>query len=228
MITKDIAFLWDLMLHPGKASRRSGSVEKTLKLYYTLALVPFVLYLVIGFLLSTYGSLAVMRYLPFVHVPLLATASYVTVLVSAILLFFVIVPIAIAIDAFVYQVIGRNLLNAWNGDYAKTFTAVTYAVLPVMFFYWLLLLPVLNGLYLLILPIWALVILIISLATQQKVKRTEAGIVAVLSWIFKAVFMVLLASSVLVSIASILGTLVGQYVPGMHVGAGSAVIGAYP
>jgi hypothetical protein len=227
MITKDIAFLWDLMLHPGKASKRSMDVEKALKLYYTLSIIPFILYLVFGLLLSTYGSIAAVRYFPVMHLPLLASQSALAVVVSAILFFFVLVPIGIAIDAFIYQIIGRTLLNAWNGDFARTFTAVTYAVLPVMFFYWLLWLPVLDGLYLLVVPIWALVILIISLSVQQKVRRTEAAIVAVLSWIFKLLLVVLLASSVLVAVASVISTLAGPYVPGLTSSTPS-IIGAYP
>ena len=224
--TKDINKLWDIMFAPGKTSKKPMKVGEVLRLYYTLSIVPFVLYIVFGVLLSAYFGSSAANYLPTISAGGLTTSLSLYIISSAILLFFVIVPIGIAIDTAIYQLIGRFFLNAWKGDYHKTFTALTYSVLPVMFFYWLLLLPVLNGLYLIIFPIWSIVILIISLSVQQKLTRLNAALVTIVTGVLTSLFVVLVATSVLAFVGTILTSLAGVYLPGVPLG--SSACGALP
>ena len=215
---KEFDLLWDIMLTPGKAAKKVHTLGEALKLYYIISVIPFILYLVFGLALSAYVGVAAFNYLPIISAPGLTSTLSIAVVSSAILLFFILVPIGIAIDAFIFQLVGRFFLNAWKGQYPKTFTAVTFSVLPVVFFYWFLLLPGLNALYIIVVPIWAMVLLVISLASQQGITRLNSALVVFITTAIKLLFVFLVATSVFAFLGSIVATLAGIYSPALPFG----------
>jgi hypothetical protein len=145
-------------------------VEGALKYYYSIAVVGFIAYLVIGYL-KIWSGTAVHTYLSTL---LGVHTGYAALLAYAILFFFVLGPISIFIDAALYQLVGRRFLKEWKGEYSKTFAAVTMAITPAILLAWFSFAPYVNSLLLLIVAIWALIVLVITLSEQQNVTRVTA------------------------------------------------------
>ncbi len=193
---EDLKRGYSALLHPGSESKPAFSIGRTLGFYYELTAIPFVLYVVIGYIMASlglnttlmpfYGSFSSIGVLP-------------ALLLTAVLYFWILVPIGLFLDAVIYHLVGRNFLRLWNGNYERTFTAVMFGALPVMLFYWLVSIPVVNALYLGIMGVWGLVVLTVALSNQQKVKRIEAfwamGSAVVLTLVLVMVVVLLIASA---------------------------------
>ncbi len=202
--TKELKYFWNLIWNPDSGAKRQLDVGNALRLYYTLAILPFIAYLVIGGIMLALGHATSGVGGDTVFAPLYAMAksfSYVSLFWNAIVLFFVALPIGIAIDAMIYQVIGKFFLKAWNGDYAKTFTAVTLSVFPVLFLAWIDTIPVLNTIFIVLVPIWSIVVFVTVLAAQQKLTRLNAMLMLLIKSLLVFFVVVLLGISLLSSIA---------------------------
>jgi hypothetical protein len=101
-------------------------------------------------------------------------------IVLGLVYFWVLVPISIFINAFIYQLVGYNLLKIFDKNYDRSFAAVMFAELPMMLLYWVVAIPIVGIAALVVLSVWSMVVLIVSLAAQHKVKRTDA-VVAILA-----------------------------------------------
>ena len=101
-------------------------------------------------------------------------------IVLGLVYFWVLVPISIFINAFIYQLVGYNLLKVFDKNYERSFAAVMFAQLPMMLLYWVVAIPVVGIAALIVLSVWSVVVLIVSLASQHKIKRTDA-VVAILA-----------------------------------------------
>ncbi len=168
-----------MLWRPGDTAKRQRSVRDSLLFYYYFSLVPLLLYVAAGYVFYHYlGATAIVNFMPMMRAFMRLPVGFgPALLVDAVVLFWILTPIGIAIDAFLYQLVGRRLLNAWKGDYSKTFTALMYAVLPQTALYWLFAIPIVNILALPIIATWAIVVLVIALAAQQRIRRTDAAIV---------------------------------------------------
>jgi len=187
---QDVKRAWNLLWQPGTESKKSMDISSALKFYYKIGILGLIAFLVVGTLLISAGIVpsgyrAIMS--QFVNV---AYFSFAVLFTGAVLYFLILIPISIAINALIIQAIGKYLLNSWRGDYSKTFAAETLSYSPILLFSWLMLMPILRSLFF-IFVIWQAVILIIAIATQQKVSRTNAFVALLATWILVAAFVVL-------------------------------------
>ncbi|MGI0141798.1 MAG: YIP1 family protein [Candidatus Micrarchaeales archaeon] len=189
----DLRFAYSILFRPASAAKKNFTARQFLGLYYKLTVIPFIIYLVIGALLIQFGASSISTSLAGLAsiFPIATALAYPLLILSGVLIFWIAIPIGFAIDAFIYQIVGKLFLNVWKGNYDKTFVAAGFAVMPAMLFYWLLSIPILNVLYIIVVGIWEIVLLVIALSVQQKVSRLQA-FASVLSGLVLAILVVLL------------------------------------
>ncbi|MGC9037651.1 MAG: hypothetical protein ACP5IK_02990 [Candidatus Micrarchaeia archaeon] len=182
----DLRRAWNMLWNPGKESKVSMDIGKALKFYYEIGVLGMVLYWIVGALLIGAGLTIGSSYLPMLpYRPLISYIVFPLLVFSGIFYFLILIPIGIAINAFLYHIVGKYLLNAWNGNYSRTLAAVTFSEMPMVLFFWLVLIPFVRILVA-IFAFWQAIILIIALAAQQKTSRIDA-FVAVLATLVLAV-----------------------------------------
>lgn len=207
----DIKFLWNLVWDPEKHTKRSMDFGTAVRLYYKLAVIPFIVYVI-------FGSLAIAAGLGAHKVGTgsllysldhaFSTLSYFSVFWGGIVLFFIALPLGIAIDALIYQLIAKVFLGVWKGNYDKTFVALMYGLFPLLLLLWLSVIPLFNSLFVIIAPIWSIIVIVIALSNQQKVTRLNALITMVLKSILLLVFFALLGISIFASLAYLISGIV--------------------
>ena len=172
----ELKFAYHILTRPGTTAKRSMRAGAALALYYKLSIIPFLIFCAIGLLLanSLSSTLTPHMMLPFASslIPYLGSLA---IIGSAILFFWILIPISIAINSLIYQLVGRFFLNSLKGNYDKTFTALTFGIFPTALFYWLVLVPVLNVFYIVVASIWAIVVQVIALSAQHKITRLQAA-----------------------------------------------------
>ena len=176
---KNINLGWKVYFHPSFLATSKMSVGDALKFYYQNTIVPAIIFIIIGAAMislgiSSYGSTIFGGNAAF-----LAGIGAVAI-VLGLVYFWVLVPISIFINAFIYQLVGYNLLKIFDKNYDRSFAAVMFAELPMMLLYWVVAIPIVGIAALVVLSVWSMVVLIVSLAAQHKVKRTDA-VVAILA-----------------------------------------------
>ncbi len=168
-----------VVFSPQENARKGMKVANALRFYYEFSLLPFIAFIIIGSLVAHFG-ISLPSYatiLPMLYNP---AFSVIAIVISAIVLFWILVPIGFFISAAIYQVVGYNFLHAWKGDFSKTFTAVMFGQLPFVLFYWLMPVPILGELALMVLAVWSVVVLVIALSSIQMLSRLAAvGVVFV-------------------------------------------------
>jgi len=174
----DLGLAWGIIKNPGKFAGKQMSYLSALKLYYEATIIPFILSLVVGIPIIPLG--VNMFLMPFSNV-LIGAGLTIAFIIGLILSLWIIVPIGIFINAFIYHVVGKYILNAWNKDYEKTFVATLFGTLPEVFLYWLLPIPLLNVAAVVAMVVWNLIVLTISLSLQQKTSRINAFVAIVAS-----------------------------------------------
>ncbi|MDE1851896.1 MAG: YIP1 family protein [Candidatus Micrarchaeota archaeon] len=208
-VTNDLKFLWNLVWDPEKNGKKTMDFGGAVKLYYTLAVLAFIAYVVVGSIaiwlgLSVHGATTTFpaaTLLALVH-----AVSYVALFWKGVITFFILLPLGIAVEALIYQLVGRVFLNAWKGTYEKTFTALVFSLFPLLLLYWLSVIPVFDALFIILAPIWSLIVLVIALSVQQKIRRLDALLIVLLKS-FLTIFVLLLVGLSLVSALSyVLGT----------------------
>lgn len=204
----DLKFLWDLAWSPAKHVKKQLNFTSAVKLYYKLAVLPFIAYVVLGSIAVSLGERTDIIRSGALLAPLYSVAtslSYVSILWGGIILFFIALPLGIAIDALIYQLIGKFFLNTWKGNYDKTFTALLYGLFPLLLLLWLSVVPLFNSIFVIAAPIWSLIIIVFALSEQQKVTRLNAMLIMVIKSLVVVLFLALVGISVFSSIAYILG-----------------------
>ncbi|MDE1823210.1 MAG: YIP1 family protein [Candidatus Micrarchaeota archaeon] len=207
-VTNDLKFLWNLVWDPEKGSKKSFDFGGAVKLYYTLAVFAFIAYVVVGSIAAYFG-ISVNQGTSFPASALLSlvrAVSYVALFWKGLVMFFVILPLSIAIDAFIYQLVGKTFLNMWKGTYDKTFTALVFSLFPLLLLYWLSVIPVFDALFIILAPIWSLIVLVIALSVQQKIRRLDALAVVILKSFLVLFVLVLVGLSLLSAVAYVLGS----------------------
>lgn len=201
---EELRFFWDLVWHPGKASKRKLDLGGAVKLYYKVALLPFIAYVVLGAIAVMLGitAAAISPGSMFHSLGGFAKSlAYGFVLIRAIFLFFIALPLSIAVDALLYQLVGKWFLNAWKGNYEKTFSALVFALFPLLLLLWLSVIPFLSSIFIILAPIWSIVVLVIALSAQQNITRLNAVLVIILKLILIFVVLLLIGLSVFTAIA---------------------------
>jgi hypothetical protein len=200
----DFKFAVNVIVAPGKNAKKSLTVGSALKIYYEASILPFLLSILVGILLWSIGVQSIA--LPFLN-SFTGFGMVTGIIIAVAVSMWIFVPIGLFINAFLYQIVGKYIFNAWNGNYEKTFAASMFAILPQTFLYWLLAIPVLSIIILAILVVWDLIILIIGLSVQQKTSRVNAFVV-----IFATILLVMAVAMILVLAATM------SVVPSLPVG----------
>ncbi len=153
-----------IMLHPSKAS--SMSIGQALSFYYKLAFIPFILSLILTYVL---GNTIFPGWSSFVSesgwlagLPLMLIRLLID-LVGFLVLF----PISILIYAGLFHLFGKFLFKIYKSDYKDTVTGVIYALGANILVSWLIIIPII-GFITLIFSLWSTIILILALAKLQK------------------------------------------------------------
>ena len=176
---KNVKLAWDVYFHPSAVAKSKMSVGDALKFYYQNTVIPAIIFIIIGAAMISLGVSSYGSTLFGGSAGLLAGIGAAAI-VLGLVYFWVLVPISIFINAFIYQLVGYNLLKVFDKNYERSFAAVMFAQLPMMLLYWVVAIPVVGIAALIVLSVWSIVVLIVSLASQHKVKRTDA-VVAILA-----------------------------------------------
>lgn len=163
-ITRGISSL----THPSSEGSKSLRISESLLIYYPIALISLILAIIVNYAYRSYsGATTYMHGFVAMHPIALA------------IVYLVAIPIGIFIDAAIYQLVGKYFLNAFKGAYSKTFAAYTFAIMPFLALYWIAQIPILIIPLDMLIAIWSMVILVIAIAAQHKIKRTDAVITVI-------------------------------------------------
>ena len=148
---------WSIIVHPGRVSETMEPVQ-ALKFFYKAAAIPLIISIIIAgvFALATGAAAAAIA------------------VISALLEVLVGIPIGIVVSAAIYHFFAKVLFHVWNQPFKYTMTAVLYGVLPELLFIWLSVIPVVGRIILIVLAIWSFIVLVISMARQQRVSGWRA------------------------------------------------------
>ncbi|MCL4382082.1 YIP1 family protein [Candidatus Marsarchaeota archaeon] len=194
------------LFSPGKESSRKIDLVSAMKMYYSVAAFGFVVAVLVSVLVHYYGGglgifhsslynlSSILPGIPYLHAVLY--------IIMMAVLFFLLIPIGLFINAAIYHAVGKFFLKAWNGGYEKTFVAVVFGEMPALFLFWLMLLPFVKLFAVALICVWEFVILTIALASQHKVDRVKS-FAALLATLFIIVAIALL----------VIGVTVGSFYP---------------
>jgi hypothetical protein len=170
--------LWaNIMLHPGKNTKKELSVKNAFKMYYALAIIPVVLGLVLVYLEGGFNPFSATAGFASMHYALFETLNNYKVAIGAafvLLLILVLEPVSMLANSALYHLIVCKLFRVYNKKYPAVFTAVMYGVLPALMVYWLYPAGYIGSLFMGIFGIWGLVVEIIALSNLLKISRLKA------------------------------------------------------
>jgi hypothetical protein len=171
--------LWmDAMAHPGKATKRALGVKEALRLYYSLAVIPIVLGLIVmyavgGFNPFSASSMSMSKAVP----PLFGVHNIHNVATGVgytLLLFLIITPFDMLVNSAIYHLLIGKLFKIYNKRYSKVFAAVFFGALPALLVDWLYPAGILGVVIISIFGLWGLVVEIIALSNQLGMSRIKA------------------------------------------------------
>lgn len=187
------------LVHPGAESSGKLGISKALGIYYPVAVVGLILALIVSYGYSYTYHTASTRYFS-------GSYGHAILLVA---LYLVLVPIGIFIDAAIYHIVGKHFLNAWKGDYSKSFAAYTFGVLPFVSLYWLAQVPLLRIPITLIIAVWSIIMIVISFASQHKIRRVDAAVVVFITFIAALAIALIIVGAIASSTLPLLGSGLG-------------------
>ena len=197
---------WNSVMHPNQNTGKKMSIEESLKMYYMFSVLPVVLLIVLGAIAVSLLA-GVLSLLPGIGGMLGAIGGgigIIWVIVTAIVYFWILVPIGILVDAALYHLVGGAILKWFKGGYSGTVTAVTYQMMTVVSWIWLLVIPVIGALAVAILALWSLYVLFASLAAQHGTSKGKAFAV----WLIWVVIGVILSAILGFAMSAVVGGLI--------------------
>ncbi|MEM3296934.1 MAG: hypothetical protein QW696_03480, partial [Candidatus Micrarchaeaceae archaeon] len=163
----DMKKAFNAIVHPS-GNTMEMSVGNVLKFYYSAAIIPFIIAVILGGILAYAASSLVsgLFSIPSTLSPGFASGLagftggtlVLFVILFFALLLFILIPIGAIVDAAILQFFSKNVFKFWQGGYNKTFLATLFAEFPIMIFIWLYFIPFVSF----ILAIWGLVVYIIT------------------------------------------------------------------
>lgn len=167
----DLKFAWNLLFNPGVKSKTTRSAIGAIKFYYSVALVPLVLSMVMAY----YVGLS--KALPF-PLDILTTAAqpdgHLLGALFPIAYLLIGIPLSLVLGSGLYHLVIGKLFKMYKGGYSKPFTAFVYGSIPVVLTYWIAVIPFTRPLVSGAFGLWGFVIEIIALASQLKMSRLRA------------------------------------------------------
>ena len=143
----------EVMIHPGLATKTQMGIADALKFYYTIALIPTILGVLLSLAVNPHSVL----------LPLIIAALY--------LVFF---PIGIFINSGIYHIIINNILNLYKQEYSAAFLAYIYSLVPVVFFLWVFPIHMLAFVLIVVSFLWSFIVLIIALSNLLSISKLKA------------------------------------------------------
>lgn len=198
---KDVRKSFRVLCSPGKESAAKMDVMGALKFYYGASLIPLLLFLVIGFAVMSFGMLPnLLRANPALSALMPNMGMNVLLVVLAVVYFWLLVPIGFFINSAVYQLVGKYFLRLFKEDYERTFTAMVFGSMPLLLLFWLFVVPGVNLLAFIVLPVWAFVVEVIALSSQQRITRLQSiGAMAVIAALVLLVALLVVYTGLLAS-----------------------------
>ncbi len=169
-----------VLLHPGKETKRSMGIGDALKFYYSVMIIPMIIGIIFGAVMGVIS-------------PGLMAVSIVGVIIYYLIMF----PLSILVNAGIYHVIIGKLFKMYKGKYDKVVSAFTYAIMPMVLVYWIIL-PITGGatalnsgsvlgsaatigaafafglVLAIIFGIWSFVVMVMGLSNQLNMSRLKA------------------------------------------------------
>ena len=177
---------------PDKYSSKNFSIGSAMTLYYKLSVIPILLSFLVGLLAAYVVPSAAHLNVPLFGILSILAGPKIAVIISTIITLWVIVPLCIFVNAFIYQMFGKYFLKAFRFKYEKTFTGTMFGVFPLLFLYWLLFVPKLSIIVLPIIAVWEFIVLVIAISSQQKISRLQSFGVLVASELVLLMFVFLI------------------------------------
>jgi hypothetical protein len=186
IVVDEIKEGFKIMLHPVQATKNARGIKDSLKFYYKLSILPWVLYVI--FFTISLASVG-------------AASALILGIFSAILIFWVFIPVSFFISALIYHAFGK-LFRVFKNGYASTFNATVYGTVPSILFMWLAAIYLL-GVLSIVFAFWSLVVLIIALSNSQNTTKLRAFVVVIIPLIIILAVLFAYEFSVLPSASSI-------------------------
>jgi hypothetical protein len=181
---------WNVVFSPGANTSKKMSIGDAFAFYYKFSVIPIILLIAMLYVLLSI-AMAIFSQVPTIGhtLSLIGNLGVFGVIVFAVLWLWIAVPIAILIQAALYQLVGGALMGKFKGGYSGTVTACIYAAFPSVMIAWLGFIPVLGGLLSFLFGIYSIYILVTALANQHKTTKGTAFLVW-LVWVLIGVIIV--------------------------------------
>ncbi len=205
MVTKELRNAISLMLSPGNATKKSMKIGEAFAFYYKATLIPLVAYIIISLILSaalTATAGAVLASIPYVA-PLLGIGLLAAIVVPIVVVW-ILIPIFAIIWAGILQIIGKAL-GVFKSDFENTLSAVVYGRFPVGVFSFLYAIPF-ASLAMPVFDLWSLVVQVVGLSNQQKLKWPAALGMVIISGTIVLAIIAIIASLLFIALG---GSLLG-------------------
>ncbi len=187
-IVDDLQAGFGVMLRPTENTKKTMDIGKAFGWYFRVTFIPLIALIIVS--LALVGALAASPVFG-VFGSTFATIGIVAAIIVPLVFLWALIPVTIFISAGLYHLVG-TWTKTFKGDFNKTFTATMFSKLPTMIFLWVLLIPATSAFYV-IFVVWELIVLLLALSNQQKIKWNVAlGTVIITDVIVTAVLALLL------------------------------------
>lgn len=182
-IFADLKKGFEVMLRPTENTKANMEIGAAYSWYYRATLIPLIVLIIVALILaSAFAASPIFSIIG----SSFAGLGIVAAIVVPILFVWVLIPISIFINAGLYHIIGQ-WTGTFKGDFNKTLTAVMFSQMPTTIFLFSLIIPATAAFFVLFI-VWDLIVLLLALANQQKMKWNIAlGVVIVTVVIVSAV-----------------------------------------
>ena len=188
-ITSDLKAGLQVMLHPGENTKKSMEVGEAYSWYFKATLIPLAALIVVALVLASAFASSPIYSLIGLHLFGLGIASAIVV---PLLFVWVLIPVGILISAGLYHIVG-TWAGVFKGDFNKTLTATMFSKMPTTIFLFTAIVPAAAAFYVLF-AIWELIVLLIGLSNQQKLKWPVALGIVVMTVVIVAVIISLVVT----------------------------------
>lgn len=164
----------NIALHPKTATKKTMTTKESISFYYRFSIIPTVIYVIVSAAFASSSS-------PAASIGSLAPLGPLGAVIFAVAIFWIGEPLGILIDSAIFHFFGKTLLKSFKNAYNATFTAMTYATLPILLLYWLTPTPVIGNAAFVAIAVWGFIVEILALSRQQQVSVLRAFGVILLS-----------------------------------------------
>ena len=164
----------DVIFRPAENASIKLSVGDALALYYKFSVIPIAIFVIAGHVfLEILASMFSQS--PVSPITSFFGAHSLTILVATSVAFFwIFLPVALLVQAALYQFLGGTIMGKFKGGYSATFSSVVFAMLPNVLVAWLAFIPGFDLIILPLVSIYGIYVLVIALTKQHKTTNNTA------------------------------------------------------